>query len=333
MNLIKITTLFTKQGFLSVNHVSLKKSISFNNYKAQIWNENFGGMNFLKDHLSRKNPLQQEFASAFIALYPYYPVNNELKSSLKVALYAQEADYHHQINLKLGVISNELHKLYPNNRFSHSIDSAPVLERDLAYRAGLGWIGKNTCLLNKKHGSLFYISEILTDINFLSKNTLQTDHCGTCTRCIDACPTGALSPRKLEVNKCISYRNIEDKDTSILSLDKKTDSWFFGCDVCQTVCPWNEKAHGKENMKNLNQPLTVTSKILDELKSILSRSNKQLEKDYKKFPLNRARGTGLKKNALKIINENKISELKDFLIKVKVSDQLKKIKNQVVLNL
>lgn len=324
--------LFKEQGFLTANIVSLKKSLSFDTYKAQVWNENFGGMEFLKNHLSKKDPKKQSLKSAIVALYPYYPANNELKSSLKVALYAQEKDYHYKINDKLKLITNSLKEKYPNNNFSHSVDSAPVLERDLAYRAGLGWMGKNTCIIDKEHGSLFYIAEILTDYEptQTTKLSLQTDHCGTCTRCIDACPTRALTPRKLEVDKCISYRNIEDKDTSPTTLDKKLDSWFFGCDICQTVCPWNEKSHGKDNMQELNTPFKVTKDVIEELKSILSQSNSQLAKTYRDFPLSRARGTGLKRNTLKLIHENNISELKSFLESVKVSDQLQELKNTVL---
>lgn len=325
----QITLLFKKEGFLEVSHTSLNTSISFASYKAQIWNENFGGMEFLKNHLTKKDPKTQEFTSALIALYPYYPAHNELKSSLKTALYAQEKDYHYKVNEKLRLISEQLKELYPDNNFTHSIDSAPILERDLAYRAGLGWIGKNTCLIDKKNGSLFYIAEILTDLGEPQKSKLQTDHCGTCTRCIDACPTDALSPRKLEVDKCISYRNIEDRDTSINTLKKPLDSWFFGCDICQTVCPWNGKSHGKEKMTELNKSFKVTSEAIKEIKSILSRSNKQLDKDYRQFPLSRARGTGLKRNALKLIHENKITELKSFLEEIEVSEQLKDLKTFV----
>ncbi len=330
MEFKQIETAFKDHGFLEVSHTSLNKSISFSNYKAQIWNENFGGMDFLKKHLTKKDPKQQDFTSAFIATFPYFPLINELKSSLKVALYAQQKDYHFQINEKLKIISTKLQKLYPENKFSHSIDSAPILERDLAYRSGLGWVGKNTCLIDKKQGSLFYIAEILTDLPSPEKAKLQTDHCGSCTRCIDVCPTNALSPRKLDVAKCISYRNIEDRDCSPKTLDKTLESWFFGCDLCQTICPWNEKAHGKEEMATLNKAFEVTPDAIQEIKSILSRSNKQLDKDFREFPLSRARGTGLKRNALKLIHENKITELKDFLMTLEVSEQLKDLKDIVV---
>ncbi|MGH1468217.1 MAG: tRNA epoxyqueuosine(34) reductase QueG [Bdellovibrionales bacterium] len=330
MEFDKIATLFKEKGFLEASCTSLNKSISFESYKAQIWNENFGGMNFLKDHIPKKDPSSQEYPTALIALHPYYPPNNELKSHLRVSVYAQEKDYHKKINAKLKLITDELQKLHPKNNFTFSVDSAPVLERDLAYRAGLGWVGKNTCLISKDNGSLFYIAEILTDLTFSKKNTLQSDHCGTCTRCIDACPTGALTPRKLEVDKCISYRNIEDRDTSAKTLDKKLDSWFFGCDICQTVCPWNEKSHGKEEMISLSQPYTVTPEAISELKEILSKSNKQLDKDYKEFPLERARGAGLKRNALKIIHEHRLSELKDFLKSLNLSDKLQDLKEVVI---
>jgi len=313
--------------------VGLGKSLSFDTYKAQIWSENFGSMEFLKTHTGLKNPEQQSYKSALVALYPYHPSEqdqeNKLKSSLKVALYAQEEDYHMVVKAKLDELINTLKGSQPDHDFKACIDSYPVLERDLAYRAGLGWMGKNTCLINKEHGSLFYICEILTTIKTKSKPALYTDHCGTCTKCIDSCPTGALAPRKLEVEKCISYRNIEDKDSSLASLDKKLHGWFFGCDICQTVCPWNEKNHGKEEMQALSTSFSFSDESITELKMILSSSNKKLMEVYKDFPINRARGTGLKRNALKLIHEYKLTKLKDFLENLEVPEKLTALKNEV----
>lgn len=176
MEFEKISTLFKEQGFLEASHTSLNKSISFESYKAQIWNKNFGGMNFLKDHIVKKDPSLQEYSTALIALHPYYPPNNELESTLRVSVYAQEKDYHRKISSKLETIAKSLKSLHPENNFTFSVDSAPVLERDLAYRAGLGWIGKNTCIISKTKGSLFYIAEILTDLDFSKKVTLLSDH-------------------------------------------------------------------------------------------------------------------------------------------------------------
>lgn len=329
MNISEIKKLFKKQGFLDVSWVSLNKSLSFETYKAQVWNNNIGNMEFLKTHTDLKDPEHQSFKSALVALYPYYPNENSLKSSLKVALYAQEDDYHTVVQKKLTEIIKQIKIDHGGENFRACVDSYPVLERDLAYRAGLGWMGKNTCLLSKENGSLFYICEILTSIERLQSPRLYTDHCGTCTKCIDSCPTGALQPRKLNVEKCISYRNIEDKVSSVESLKKELHGWFFGCDICQTVCPWNEKVHGKDRMQDLTSPFKISKESVAELKTILSGSNKKLMEDYKDSPLSRARGTGLKKNALKLIHENKLTELKDFLKNLDVPDKLKELKDKV----
>lgn len=306
-----LSLLFKNEGFLDFSHVSLKSPISIGVYDTQIWNKNFGNMDFLEAHAGKKKNLQ--YKSALVALYPYYPSKNTLKSNLKVALYAREEDYHFVLKNKLNHIIDQLKEKYPEEEFHPCIDSSPVLERDLAYLSGLGWVGKNTCLLNKKHGSLFFISEVLTSLQVTKQPQLQTDHCGTCTKCIDACPTQALSPRKLNVEKCISYQNIENRSLDPSFLKTPLHSWFFGCDICQTVCPWNIKVHGKENMAVENEVFKITPEVIEELKLILSQSNTALLKNYKYFSLTRARAKGLKRNALKVIYDHNINELKPFL--------------------
>lgn len=331
MDLSLFEKLFLDQGFIKFSSTNLTTSISFEAYKAQIWNQNTGSMNYLKKHLEEKNPdTTKHYKSALLGLYPYYPAKNEIETSLKVALYARQKDYHYILGQNLRSIEQRLKDLFPQEDFKASIDSAPLLERDLAYKAGLGWIGKNTCLLNRESGSLFYIGEILTTLDFSNKPTLASDHCGTCIKCIEACPTDALKPHKMDVAKCISYRTIEDRDTSPESLHKKSHSWLFGCDICQTVCPWNEKAYGKEQMALELEKHVFTEQNLEELKMILSSSNKELEKRYSAYPLSRARAKGLKRNSLKIIYENKLSELKDFLKELKVPENLQDLKDQVL---
>jgi len=118
------------------------------------------------------------------------------------------------------------------------VDSAPVLERPLAARSGLGWIGKNTLLINKQHGSFFFIAELITDLELNPDGPIH-DYCGTCTRCLDACPTQALTPYQMDASKCISYLTIELKEEIPADFKGKMNDWIFGCDICQDVCPWN----------------------------------------------------------------------------------------------
>ena len=162
-----------------------------------------------------------------------------------------------------------MRKEFVNQQFLCFTDSAPVLERDLAFRAGLGWIGKNTCVIHPQHGSLFFLGEILTSLQLHSETPQMADFCGTCDRCIQACPTQALSVRKLEASKCISYWTIEARMDAPEALRPKFGDWFFGCDICQTVCPWNEKAFGLSK-KPITQP--SPAEMIPDLRWILTTS-------------------------------------------------------------
>ena len=162
----------------------------------------------------------------------------------RVAAYAWGDDYHNVFPAKLqqlvAFIEEQVGHPVPNRYYT---DTGPILERDLAQRAGLGWIGKNTCLINPKHGSYFLLAEILLGLELEPDSPLTTDHCGTCTRCIEACPTQCILPdRTLDARRCISYLTIELKDDIPEEMRPLLDEWIFGCDVCQMVCPWNRFA-------------------------------------------------------------------------------------------
>jgi len=179
-----------------------------------------------------------------IASY-YHPSHRDLigqKHIPQIAKYAQGRDYHKVFKKKLrelyAYINEEIGEV-PGRAF---VDSAPVLDKVWAQRAGLGWIGKNSNLLNKKAGSYFLIGELILDIE-LSYDTPVTDHCGSCTRCIDACPTDAIyEPYRVDSSRCISYWTIEHKGSIPQSYHQNFENWVFGCDICQDVCPWNSKA-------------------------------------------------------------------------------------------
>ncbi len=169
-------------------------------------------------------------------------------------------------------------------------DTGPILERDLAQRAGIGWIGKNTCLIHPRHGSYFLLSEILLDLPLEPDPPLTTDHCGTCTRCIDACPTDCILPdRTLDARRCISYLTIELKDDIPEELRGKIGNWVFGCDVCQQVCPWNrfaEEGIQPSGKKTRFRPLT------DELLI----SKQEFNQRFKRSPVKRAKRRGYLRN-------------------------------------
>jgi epoxyqueuosine reductase len=183
------------------------------------------------------------------------------------------------------------------------------LERDLAYRAGLGWVGKNTCLIHPEKGSLFFIGQVLTSLPLVSKSQPVHDFCGTCDRCLRACPTQAFeAPRVLNATKCIAYWTIEARTAAPNSLRERFGDWFFGCDICQTVCPWNEKVFGKNLMAQLT--LRQEPDPCDDLRWILRASRKELARAFKNSPLSRARPAGLKRNALYVIGNLALHSLR-----------------------
>jgi epoxyqueuosine reductase len=160
----------------------------------------------------------------------------------KIAKYARGRDYHKVFKKKLHHLLNWMKCEFGDVNGRAFVDSAPVMDKAWAERAGLGWLGKNSNLLNKSHGSFFLIGEVFTDLPF-QYDTTQTDHCGSCTQCLDACPTNAIyEPYKVDSNRCISYLTIELKDQIPKNFHQKLGEWMFGCDICQDVCPWNNKA-------------------------------------------------------------------------------------------
>jgi epoxyqueuosine reductase len=160
----------------------------------------------------------------------------------RVARYALGNDYHQLIKPRLYDLADWLRDRVPGTRTRCGVDTVPVMERELAARAGIGWIGKNTCVIHPRLGSWLLLGEVLTTLE-LPADASETDHCGTCRRCIDACPTGAIvEPYRLDATRCISYLTIEHAGPIDADLQRQMGSWLFGCDVCQDVCPFNGKA-------------------------------------------------------------------------------------------
>jgi len=310
-------------GFLQMGWAELSPTDNsgVERYRQWLSQNHHGEMEYLKRHLPiKENPelLKLGLKSAFVFSFPYFPHPAPLESladsenPLRIALYAQGEDYHHWLQAKLEDIQKDLQLEYPGEIFLSATDSKPVLERDLAHRAGLGWFGKNTCLIDRKHGSLFLIGEVLTSLELTKKMEISADFCGTCTRCIDICPTEALEePRRLNANKCISYLTIESPTSPPENLRSSIGDWFFGCDLCQTVCPWNQKIF-KEKLEVIpTRSLTLEQKqkLTEELRLILKLSGKQLLKKYLGSPLSRAGHRGLRRNAMLVIANQKIQGL------------------------
>ncbi len=281
-------------------------------------------MAYLKTHLPQKtdprNWLPQAHSAIVIALnyVPHpKPAESPLKH-LKIARYARGEDYHFFLKRALTSLVEKLKLEFDGEYFGVHTDSSPIMERDLGYQAQLGWFGKNSCLIHPKKGSFFLIGEILTSMTLTSTESPLPDFCGTCSRCIDQCPTQAIRPdRTLEANKCISYLNNELKGLPEVSMIPKMKDWFFGCDICQEVCPWNKKVFGAE----LTDKEPTRDEILKELHYILASSNKQLERDFKFSPLLRRRAFGLKRNALVLAANIQAKELQNEIQAVAISSE------------
>lgn len=226
----------------------------------------------------------------------------------RIAAYAQgTVDYHDLIRGRLKRLSDAIHSLAPGSRTRGVVDTAPLLERDFARLAGLGWFGKNTLLINKQKGSGLFLAALLTDLELETDARHDTSHCGSCTRCLDVCPTGALpEPYLLDATRCISYLTIELRDQPIPEeLRQGVGEWMFGCDLCQTVCPWNHKAPLGSNPELQPDPALIGRS----LKEWLQLTPEQFADQLNETPLSRPGRTGILRNACIVAGNLKAMEV------------------------
>ena len=203
-----------------------------------------GTMRYMENHYDKRlDPrLLVDGARSVISLtLNYFPEQTQNPDAgYKISKYAYGEDYHQVIKNKLAELLQFIQEQIGEVSGRAFTDSAPVLDRAWAKKSGLGWVGKNSNLISKKSGSFFFLAELIIDLDLEYDYNIQTDHCGTCTRCIDACPTDAIiSPAVVDANKCISYLTIELKEEIGSQFEGRMDNWMFGCDICQDVCPWN----------------------------------------------------------------------------------------------
>jgi len=238
-----------------------------------------------------------ECKSILVLALPY--TNTEFRtqnSEFSIAAYALGDDYHDVIPPRLqeiiSFIETQIGHPIPNRYYT---DTGPILERELAQRAGLGWIGKNSMLINPQAGSTFLLAEILLGIELEPDESFPTDHCGTCTRCIDACPTQCILPnRTLDANRCISFLTIENKGDIPEDLRPPMQNWIFGCDICQQVCPWNRFSQPADPALETKIPLPVLTSDLLLLSS-------EFNQRFKKSPIARAKRRGYLRNLAVVI--------------------------------
>jgi epoxyqueuosine reductase len=255
-----------------------------------------GQMGYMENHFDKRlDPriLVDGAKSVLSFLYNYYSPQKQLDTQApKISKYAYGEDYHTVVKDKLKELLQYIQETIGDVGGRAFVDSAPILERAWAVKSGLGWMGKNANIIHQGKGSFFFLSELIIDLE-LNYDKPATDHCGTCTACIDACPTQAIvEPYKVDGSKCISYFTIELKDAIPSSMKGKLDNWMFGCDVCQDVCPWNRFALQHKEPKFLpnNEVLGMNKQEWIDITEAV------FQQVFKKSPVKRTKYNGLKRN-------------------------------------
>ena len=254
-----------------------------------------GEMKYMENHFDKRlDPrlLVPGAKSVISLLLNYYPQQQQNPDSYKISKYAYGEDYHFVIKEKLKDLLLFIQEEIGEVDGRVFVDSAPVLDKAWAAKSGLGWVGKNNNLINKGNGSFFFVAELILDLD-LVYDTATTNHCGTCTACIDACPTQAIElPYVVNGSKCISYVTIELKDAIPSEFSDKLDDWMYGCDVCQDVCPWNR--FSKPHHEPLFQPKT---QLIDYDKNQWNDLTQELFNEiFRKSAVKRTKYTGLVRN-------------------------------------
>lgn len=265
--------------------------------RLESWLKNgmHGKMEYMENHFDKRlNPklLVDDAKSVVSLMYNYYPEQIQNTKAPKISKYAYGKDYHDVIKEKLKEFLNTLKEKIGDITGRAFVDSAPVLDKAWAKKSGLGWIGKNANLINKQQGSFFFIAELIIDIELEYDGPIQ-DYCGTCTKCIDACPTSAIvEPFIVDGSKCISYLTIELKDAIPNEFKNKMDNWAFGCDVCQDVCPWNRFSvpHNETDFNNQTGLLNLNNEEWHEL------TEETFNVIFKHSAVKRTKYKGLKRN-------------------------------------
>tara|TARA_B100001750_G_scaffold43767_1_gene32112 strand:- start:188947 stop:189870 length:924 start_codon:yes stop_codon:yes gene_type:complete len=283
-------------GFLSCG-ISKAEFLEAEAPRLEKWlnNQMHGEMGYMANHFDKRlDPrlLVDGAKSVISLLLNYYPEEEQKSSTYKISKYAYGQDYHHVIKSKLRELHNFIVEEIGEVNGRAFVDSAPVLDKAWAAKSGLGWIGKNSNLLTQQVGSFYFIAELIVDLE-LDYDTPVTDHCGTCTACIDACPTNAIvEPYVVDGSKCISYFTIELKNEIPNEFQGKFDDWAFGCDVCQDVCPWNRfsKPHREPLFDPHPDLLNMSKKDWEEM------TEDVFKKVFKKSAVKRTKFSGLKRN-------------------------------------
>ena len=283
-------------GFLSCG-ISRAEFLEEEAPRLERWLKNNmqGAMSYMENHFDKRldpTKLVDGARSVISVLLNYYPEETQPEGTYKISKYAYGQDYHHVIKGKLRQLQEFISAEIGEVQGRAFVDSAPVLDKAWAARSGLGWMGKHTNLLTQQLGSFYFIAELITDLD-LEYDHPVTDHCGTCTACIDACPTQAIvQPYMVDGSKCISYFTIELREEIPAAVQGQFDDWIFGCDVCQDVCPWNRfsKPHSDPLFNPRPELLSLTKNDWEEI------SGEVFKKVFQKSAVKRTRYSGLQRN-------------------------------------
>lgn len=308
-------------GFILAGFTSYEPPAHFNIFQEWLDAGHHATMDYLASERSRSrraNPslILPECKSILVLALPYTPLQKD-NPGYQIAEYALGDDYHEVIPPRLQeivqFIEAQVRHPVPNRYYT---DTGPILERELAQRAGLGWIGKNSMLIHPQNGSTFLLAEILLGIELEYDEPFQGDHCGTCTRCIDACPTQCILPnRTIDSNHCISFLTIENKGDIPATLREKIGNWIFGCDICQQVCPWNRFSAPADPALKPTIPLPVRT-------SDLTLTSSEFNQRFKRSPIKRAKRRGYLRNLAVAVGNSRNKDALPILEQAKQDEEI-----------
>lgn len=305
-------------GFTKVGFATLGEPASFHRFEAWLEDDAHGTMRYLENHRAIRadtRQLEPSMRSAIVLLTPYEPRPFDLRahSPSLIARYALGDDYHELLRDKMRTLGERIEEATGASvKLRPAVDSAPILERDLAQRAGLGWTGKSTMLLSQTSGTYQFISELFTDLDIGEANEPVEDRCGRCTSCIDACPTGAISDSYyVDARRCISYLTIELRGAIPRHLRPLIGEHIFGCDICQEVCPWNKFAQPAAMAELTPREAYRTLRPED----VLALSQSEFSALFKNSSIKRAKRRGLARNAAVVLGNQRRPETVPSLIR------------------
>ena len=288
-----------KSKELGFNLIGFAPAVGINK-KIDKWidSEFHASMDWMKTSLEQRKNILKYFPEAKTVIsfgYNYYTDNNRNSNDYKISNYAWGNDYHIILKEKLYEIIKIINTHNKEYNYRVCVDTSPIMEKYWAQKAGLGWIGKHTNLINSKIGSWFFLSEIIIDFELKYDKPFIYDLCGSCTKCIEACPTGAIDNYILDSNKCISYLTIEHRDPIPKSFSNDFDDWIYGCDICQEVCPWNIKYEKKTDDPNFMKRIEIGNKSKIDWENL---SVDEYQKTFKKSAIKRTKYSGITRNIL-----------------------------------